>query len=272
MAELIAIHRWSDSQLALAHAIGHREEVPDWGRVRLLKDAVKAGNTRSLNEVLAIEPLAFRQVDSYAWAWAACEFLSKHPRSADAFKQLPDHVAQNHDTFNRWFRDRLLDVWDDLEFEWQLFLREVDYGFDVAGMAVRASGTPQPLTAKRGSFDVQSACGWQTTGVLVRAGEHIRLVAQGEFQIADDGTPWISQANGVTLEYHQGRPVGRLLMSVFPSTGTIEAARHLAVIDVGEETVVEIPMDGVLALRINDSPAKLRDNRGQLNVTWQRQP
>ncbi len=267
MAELVALNRWRDGKLTLAYNVQSRDDVPDWGRVRLLRDAVDAGQSRSLRDVLSIESTAFRQVDSYAWAWAACEFLSKHPLSAEVFRQLPDRVSESPERFNQALTDSLNSVWDQLEFEWSLFLDEIDYGFDVRAMALRKVGNPSDAANQTQTLDVSSQFGWQLTSISLRSGQRVSLTSDGEFQIANDGVPWPSRANGVTIEYHQGKPIGRMIAAVFPNDFAATRSSTLEVFDVGEHNVIQASSDGVLALRINDSPAKLGDNVGGVQVT-----
>jgi hypothetical protein len=70
----------------------------------------------------------------------------------------------------------------------------------------------------------------------------------------------------VTIEYHDGMPLGALLgaiASTKPSEGDPSFAEPIMI---GSETVIQPKSDGVLCLRVNDSPAKLGDNAGSVDV------
>ena len=40
MAEYLATHRWHDGRLTLGYMPPNRDEVPQWGRIRIIQDAV----------------------------------------------------------------------------------------------------------------------------------------------------------------------------------------------------------------------------------------
>jgi hypothetical protein len=268
MAELVGLNQWGDGRLTIGHAVTSRDEVPYWGRVALIRKAVEDGELKSLVDVLQLPGVSFRQVESYAWAWAACEFLSHHPLSKDVFAKLIDHCEDDPDSFNRRLTEPLADCWAELEFEWRQMLIEIDYGYDVVRAA---SSNAEPVNGRFGRFSIAADRGWQNTGIAVARGQSVTIRAAGEFQIANDGQPWPCQANGVTIEYYRGRPLGRLVAAVLPSTAAGTSAdeflRELSVIDVGPSATIMPEVDGQLLLRLNESPARWRDNAGSLTVT-----
>jgi hypothetical protein len=68
----------------------------------------------------------------------------------------------------------------------------------------------------------------------------------------------------VTIEYHDGRPLGMLLGALRP---TGEGAGSFGEpIAIGLGATLKPERDGVLYLRVNDLPAKLDDNRGTMSV------
>ena len=52
MAELLATHAIEDGHVSLNHFPADPEEVPDWGRIRLVRDALAAGRRLTMDEVL----------------------------------------------------------------------------------------------------------------------------------------------------------------------------------------------------------------------------
>ena len=77
----------------------------------------------------------------------------------------------------------------------------------------------------------------------------------------------LSEADGITLEYHAGKPLGMLLAAVSdesrPLVGVTSLRKSTAV---GAKAEFVPATSGTLFLRINDSPARLDDNAGQLQV------
>jgi hypothetical protein len=82
----------------------------------------------------------------------------------------------------------------------------------------------------------------------------------------------------VTIEYHDGRPLGMLLGAVVEAgsrergAGEEQETRSSKVgfarpIAIGLETKITPEVSGTLYLRVNDSAARLDDNRGSLTVT-----
>jgi hypothetical protein len=265
MAELFGLHQWRDDKLTIGYRLTDRDEVPYWGRVALIRKAVENGELKTLDEVFQIPGKAFRQVESYAWAWAACEFLSRHPLSAEAFADLIHHCADDPATFSRRLPDGLQASWSELEFEWRVFLREIDYGYDVERAVIGLANSTDPSGRK---LEIMADRGWQATKLNVHAGQPLTISASGEFQIAYDTEPWPCQANGVTIEYYRGRPLGRLLAAILPITeDSVEYPRELEVIDIGNGATIVPAFTGYLLLRINDSPARWGDNQGLLAVT-----
>ena len=61
--------------------------------------------------------------------------------------------------------------------------------------------------------------GWQSSGVWLEAGKTYHVAASGRYQIAvekngDGEKAWSCEPGGVTIEYHDGRPLGELLGAV----------------------------------------------------------
>ena len=251
MAELIAVHRWSDGQLELNATIRDRKEVPHWGRAKLIRQDVAAGKSRSLDEVFSLGHSAFRDVHSYAWAWAACEFLSQHPQTQQVFQEQANQVLQEN--FNRILKQQLADVWPELQEQWNWMLQEIDYGYDVAN----AAPVPAiPTNDEPQAFQLSAERGWQTTELQLVAGTTYRFVATGEYQIKQDAERWPCQPGGVTIEYYRDHPLGMVL-------GAVRTEQGLATpFVIGEAATITVEATGTLYLRVNDSPSAWHDNLG----------
>ena len=262
MAELLAVHRWKDNRLILNYELKDRAEAEGWGRVKILRQDYEKRQALKLDDVLNFDGRRFAsEVGCYAWSWAACKFFSEHDRSKEAFAQLRSNVGSTE--FTERFSKQIQRHRKVLDRDWHIFLNEVEYGYSVARAQIR------PIKAKSGKFEVDCAAGWQDTGIRVRPGDRFQVVATGRFQVCKKQVEgrmetWPCEANGITIEYYRGRPLGVLLAGVDTGNGT--ASGLIKSKSVGLSEVVEFSKSGTLCLRINESPAKLDDNQGTLMV------
>ena len=135
MAELLGTHRWDEGQLSLRVMPASRKAVPMWGRIKLVRDAHRAGEALDLPAVLALKKRRAFTTDEYAWCWALCEFLDSHPRLQKKFRQLSKQVDEQN--FNKRFRSDFGDQWPELLTEWRAFVATLDYGYDAGRMTMQ---------------------------------------------------------------------------------------------------------------------------------------
>ena len=270
MAELLGTHSWRDGQLELGVFPATKEDVPMWGRIKLVRDAFDAGKAWPLEAVLAIDKGRSMTTEHYAWTWALAALLDGHPQFRERFRGLKEHVA--NEAFNDRFREAFAKDWEDLRVEWEAFVAETDYGYDIPRLAM-THGSATAVGAQPRSVKVAADRGWQSTGWLLRRGEAYQVTAQGRIQIADDGKPWPCEPGGVTIEYHRGRPLGALLGSLrLVAKGDAKDDPSFGQpMMIGLGATVRPTRDAVLYLRVNDSPAKLADNRGEIVVKIERE-
>ena len=265
MAELLGTHRWQDQQLELRLFPAAKEDVPMWGRIKIIRDAVASGKPLSLGEVMAISNREVLSVDAYAWCWALAKFLDSHPRYGERFHKLAANV--NEPSFNHRLRKIFHMEWPRLEFEWEAFVAALDYGYDTQRMALVPVST-EPLDGPS-STTIAADLGWQSTPWQLKKGQKYKLTATGRYQIAhdgqiaNDGEPWPCEPGGVTLRYHDGQPLGILLGTLRSKKNSGAFAKPLPL---GLQAIVTPTEDAVLYLRVNDSPAELSENQGTLEV------
>lgn len=236
------------------------------GRIKLIRDAVAAGKALTLPEVMAIDNRKQLGNEAYAWCWAAARFLDSHPRYRDRFRALQKHV---HDPkFNDLVRREFAADWDELLAEWQAFVAALDHGFDFERMAIRFEKRT-PLSRKRRETTIAADKGWQSSGIWLEAGTTYRVAARGRYQIAaeksaDGVTAWPCEPGGVTIEYHDSRPLGMLLGAIVPEKASGATFAKPLAIGLGCEITPKV--SGTLYLRVNDAAARLGDNRGTLTI------
>jgi hypothetical protein len=274
MAEWLATHRLQDGRVELAYFPRSRGEVPYWGRIKIIQDDVAAGRRRSLDEVFALAPRAYLQTGPYGWSWGAVALLAGDPRSRERFRELASRV--NDPEFNQRVHEAFADDWPQMTAQWQAFIGEIDYGYDLAAAAIEfAPGEPLPTSGANVTIDATRS--WQSTKLRVEAGQTYRLTATGRYQLARDEVDgrervWWCEPGGVSIKYYRGRPLGQLTAAIWPdaiasgaASKTISSAPWQP-ITIGLEAELKAETSGTLYLRVNEFPGELRDNSGELRV------
>lgn len=265
ISELLACHRWSDSKLTMNCTIPSAGAGAGWGRVKIVRDAFAAGQAKTLSEILWYGWDAHLQIEPYGWCWAACAFFEHHPDYQDRFAELRKEVNNRSETFNERFLESLSPQWREIQEQWQLFVSEIDYGYDVAAAAIEY-GTGQLQPAEGQAIKISSRRGWQSSGIQIESGKSYEIIAEGRYQVGDHPSPWWCEPNGVTIDYHRGQPLGILLAAVGPATDEDSTTPLLDPRVIGKRIELRARRSGTLFLRVNESPARLEDNRGDLVV------
>ena len=262
MAELLAVHRWADGELQLNYNLRSKEEAAHWGRVKIIREDVAEGNSRSLEDVFRMPNQAFRSVRNYAWAWAACKFFGEHPLSRAQFAELESSANDLSREFSIQFYRAVKNDWPQLKGDWELFLAEMDYGIQISQLSITE------VAGEGGDvFSIDTTRGWQKSTVTVEKGKTYQINASGRFQVALDGTtPWPCEPGGVTIEYFRGHPLGMLMAGVVSGDEGQELGGLLEPTPIGLKGTFTATQDGKLCFRINESAAKLDDNSGSVIV------
>ncbi|REK12030.1 MAG: hypothetical protein DWQ37_13530 [Planctomycetota bacterium] len=267
IAELLATHRLDGDRLTVNVFPGSRDEVPQWGRIEVVQQAFAGRRAMTLARVFALgrdgRPL-HSQLDPYGWCWAAAAFLEHHPRYRERFRAL--HSQVDRGDFEVLLEKLFADDRAQLAEDWQIFVANIDYGYDFERMEIDfVAGEPLPDGGR--SVEVAADRGWQSTGVALQPGRTYRLAASGRYTVAREAEPWISEPAGVTIEYHDGRPLGMLLAAVRADDPSTQAPSGLIQpLAIGLERTFRVERAGTLYLRINDSPGRLSDNEGVARV------
>ena len=265
VAELMGAHAWNAAadKLRLRDMPADKTDVPFWGRVPLVR---KAPAPLTIDAVMRIDNNRSLEVDAYAAVWSLAKFMDTHPRYRDRFRKLPRIVLRQD--FNDRFHRGFAKDWEMLSAEYQLFAATLEYGHDIEREAI-AFREGEPLGDNPRVADIRADRGWQPAGVAVTAGETYRYTAEGRFVIArdPDGTPWPCEANGITITYHAGRPLGQLLGVVEQLGGKAGAGGFLESFPLDTSGQFTAPATGALYLRVNDRPNQLAENEGRLQVT-----
>jgi hypothetical protein len=267
MAELLGTHDWSDGKLTLGVIPPSKEASPMWGRVKVIKDGFAARKALHLREVMSYPPEAHLKTEPYAWCWAAAVFFDRDPKYQKIFREAPQTVADVTPQFSERLLNRLPEPRGQVFEQWQCFVANMEYGYDVARESIVRRESPAELPPAGTTIDLAVDRGWQSSGYLLSAGKRYQLTASGLFQIGKSSKPWMSEPNGITLKYYKGQPIGRLLAAVTDEGKSGNVSPLLTPIAIGNQGEMTPEQDGVLYFRVNDSPAELADNAGTLKVT-----
>ena len=271
LAELLGTHEWTAmpgvarARLTLGVMPASKDDVPYWGRVKIVRDELAAGQGLSLADVMNYDDRAHLKLEPYGWCWATAAFLDGHPQTQEAFRKLKTQVRLPREAFAKKLTATLRDDWPTIALDWQLFVANCDYGYDFARSAVthKASSDLPPEGAK-----VQLAAdrGWQSTGLKLQAGKTYVVTAQGRFNVAGGQKPWPCEAGGVTIRYHDGRPLGMLLGAIRSDDDPNSATPLANPVPIGLSAQMKPEKSGTLYLSINEASSGLADNRGALTV------
>lgn len=262
IAECLATHRLDDGRFVNTPIPRSADDVEQLGRIEHLQKLVRSGKAPTLRDVFAAEPSVHRSIEAYAASWAAVAMLSGHPRHAAGF------AAIERGPLDAAFTERLsrIEGWDATAAsrDFAAFLDDLDYGYDFTRSAIDWKAAP-PLDSQT-RLSVSAGRGWQHAGRSLEAGRRYSLTASGQSQLGRIGSRAIeSGADGVSLDWYRGRPIGRLLVAQWvDESGRQPGFRVVAEGGKGEFTAAT---DGPVYLRINEPPAAFSDSAGTLDVS-----
>ena len=273
MAELFGTHRYlKDGNVQFRVMPDNQEDFVGFGRIRMLQEELKTAGGLSLDAVSELSANDFLDNICYAWSWALCEFLNANPRYAKKFQQLGrDQVTG---TFANVFQEQFRTDLANLRAEWPFFIFNITAGFDFGRAAIDfETGDFVPADKEIPSQEITANRGWQPSGWLIEKGKTYRITASGRFRLAEKPKPWISEPQGISIRYHNGQPVGRLLATIQSSQAPTNAAQiHAPIIfAVGNELRFQATESGTIYFRLNDYWNELEDNLGTVSVRIQQE-
>lgn len=279
------------------------EESPVWGRYRVVNEARQAGELPTLASILKLPTDLHGDVETYTWCWAAAMMLTAYDDTRDAFIDAAKQGQDASPAFTTKFFRAIRDQWPAVRARWQLWLHDMEYGFDRHGSRVNVSTDDPRYDGKRHRVDIAAGRGWQSAGYWFPAGT-LRLRAGGQCVIvakenlhraADDAVvprDWMSTPAGITVRHHRGYPIGQLQICVLPiPSGTLQGIEDLVIQTPFSSTITgaddgskgssddmaTIPIDSPswVLFRIHDVPGRTgryqrADNRGGYQVEFAR--
>ncbi|MCL4202624.1 MAG: hypothetical protein KJ000_09020 [Pirellulaceae bacterium] len=264
MAELLSTHLWQDGRIKIAYMPEDKSETPGWGRIKIVRDDLQAGRGMMPISIMNYGPQAHLQNEPYGWCWALAAFLDGHPAYRDRFRSLFHRVREPNLT--EACQQLYADDWIDLNEQWQIFVVDLDYGYNLERAAVLRK-PPAALPPGGTTVTVDATRGWQSTGIWLEANQAYRLIATGRYQVAQTTEIWWCEPGGVTIHYHRGQPLGLLVGAVRDDSQPLAGLSPLTRPEPVGLSRTWIPeTSGTLYLKINESSAQLADNQGELTV------
>ena len=272
IAEFLATHRLERDadgveRFVLEPLPARADDVEQLGRIEMLGRQRAAGTPPRLEAVLAAPAGDHRDIAAYASSWAAVVLFAGHPAFARSF------AACERGPLDPGFTARLAATpgWDPARAarDYDAFIADVDYGYDFERMAVDWS-PGRPLDGPAGCT-VEAGRGWQNTGVALEPGGRCRIAARGRVRLGEvpaeagaAATPIESEADGISLRWYRGRPVGRLLAAQWVEPPGKPAG--FVVLGAGAAPEVMAAAAGPLYLKVNEAPGDLADSTGAYTV------
>lgn len=231
-------------------------------RIVILQRDVKQNGVLSIARIRRFTGDDFKDsIEPYAWCWALCRFLDSHPTTQLQFRKLAKGFIKTPPAaaIESFFANAGMN----LEMEWSLFAADIEHAYDFPAQAI-AFQAGEPLERNPHVTEISSSKGWQSTRLLVVAGTVYEISAAGQFTLAPGERPWVSEANGISIRYHNGQPLGRLLGAVH-----VAGKPHsmMQTILLGNEARFTATQTGTLYLKVNDWPYSVSDNQGRLSVS-----
>ncbi len=268
MAELLSTHRGRGSLVEINRIPTSREESPFWGRLKLIREQRDNAAIPTVEAIMKVQPRLDGDVSDYSWSWAVCMLLTEYPEYNETFKSM---TVAGHDSsieLTRQLYQRLVTQWPVLVARFRLMSHSLDYGFDWQRERVAISIRDPAWKREPLELAIDANKGWQSAGVLFPAGARVNVQATGVCVLANEPKPWRSEPDGVTLRYHDGIPLGRLLACVLPIEydRAAKTLHPLHTESIGSSGVIEINQPSWLVFRINDYVGELDDNSGAYSV------
>ena len=262
IAEFLATHRIERGRFVPTPIPRRAADVEQLGRIETLRRLRAAGGVPGLADVLATPPSPRHEIGAYAASWAAVALLALHPDHAERFAALEAgpldaRLDGRLASLPGWDADRAGRDYD-------AFTDEVDYGFDFARS--RIDWSPGRRLDGRTSAPVAADRGWQPTGVALARGERVEFAGRGRVAVGRAGDVALeSTADGISLRWYRGRPLGRLLLGQW--AGPPEGGRpRFVVVAEGARGRFAAPVDGPLQAKINAPPGDLASFSGSLEI------
>lgn len=217
-----------------------------------------------LQSVMDPPDTTFVEDSQYANAWALVWLINHHPELQPEFAALAS--CRTLEQFNDVIAGIPEPILQQMNQIWPLYLHGLE---EAAASTVRfptLAPPPRPAASSEHTlpqeFKLEAGEQWVSTGYELAAGQRILIECSGRYVVRETTKPWISEPNGITIDYVHGRPLGEVIGVIVSSDGT-ESTRH---IPIGASKILQSPIDGILWLQVNDQWSDRTNNNGTVSV------
>lgn len=284
LADYLGTHRIIDDKIQLGFFPDSPEQVPHWGRIRLIKESIEQGTAPTLTEIIHFPDMQTDRMLRYAWSWALCTFLLNHPDTKHDFQTLYrgqlDYSMRASQAFEAIMRPR----WNKLSIQWRCFVDDLSFGMDLVRLPLNLKGDTVESYGQitQESLRIAADRGWQVAPGVVESGTQLTIQCTGQIIVRKKSAPnslgadsfrepvvqedWKSEPAGITIEYVNGNPLGSLVGTWAPIEKEQPSAPWVR-FKIGSRGELQPPTErSILLLRVNDRPNELLDNVGEFEV------
>lgn len=268
MADYLSTHQFQNEKVLLGYFPRSAEEVPSWGRILQVQKSMEQNNAPKLSEVLAFSDMRQRRMDRYCWSWAAVYFFDHHPEYGEDFRSLYQGELDYSLAASKQLKDLLEADWKKLSIQWRCFLDDLDFGYNPQLMLQWGDQSLQSIPAGgTHRMEIRADRGWQSTGVVLEAGQSINVRSTGSVEIKQlaDGQSWRTTPKGISVEYNRGFKLGAMI-GVLAPLDVEQPSQIWSPVLVGAQSTLLATEKSCLLLRVNDSAAGVSDNTGAFSV------
>ncbi len=267
-AEILATHQGSGANVIVNRIPRSRDDSPFWGRVKVIRDAHDSGSIPSVESVMRMPPRLDGDITAYSWAWTLVMLLTQYPEYDQAFRAMTTAGHDGSNELSKQLYQRLSADWPAVVARYRLLGQSLDYGFDWDRERVTIHTGDASWTGKPISMQVLADQGWQSSGVVFPAGMSLSVESKGESILALQPKPWRSLPEGVTIRYHRGLPIGKLVGCLVPINSNADRPlSSLETVAIGAGARLDVAEPSWLVMRVNDDVGELADNSGHYEVT-----
>lgn len=274
VAEYFATHRLqtdvTKSEFGILPASG--EGFEGWHRIAEVRRHFnqEPSATGELADIISLQTVmhppetTFMEDSHYAHAWALVWLINHHPELQPEFAALA--TCRTQQQFNDAMAKIPAQTLQQMKQIWPLYLdglteAEISNVRFPSLKEVSSQQSPGTNTLPQ-EFSMDPGQQWASTGIELTAGQNIMIECKGQFVVKQTTKPWISEPNGITVDYVRGRPLGEAIAAIVSPDGT-KTTRH---IPIGASRILQSPIDGILWLQINDGWANRADNEGKVSI------
>lgn len=274
IAEYFATHQLADdvAQSRFGVLPESRTGFEGWGGFNVIRRTLSETSSTGPNsaESLSLENLlhpsdnSFTDDIKYAQAWALVWQIQNHPELAPAAEQL--RRVRSESNYHDFEKTVSPNEWKRLSITWPLLLDSLVEGFDVARSFPSLKSEVKLGAIKPGQpvrLSIESDRDWQSSGLSFRRGQSVKVTCSGQYAVHDQPRPWISEPQGITIDYFRGRPLGEVQAMIIPVARPEKARR----VPVGVSAVLTFDEESELWLQINDSASLRAGNSDSVVVT-----